>query len=866
MKKTVLNILSDFKKLLAGRNFGYYLLIIGLGIAAWYKTLNFWFLKAYEANWLAGTSPYTLPDLIRGHAIVYYLDWKIFGWNPWGWYLTSLFLHITASLLLYTLISKLTKNNLLAFLTGLFFVASTAYNDVLTWGSFNSYYPLLLTLILLTFLAFAKFKESSKNIYLILTYILLFIAFLIRETALAVVPLLTIFDLYFVSRTNGKKSLKQFLIRQAGFYLLIILFLKTRTSYGGVSGDTADSNVKMQIKFVKEGLYLEYARRSLLTFGKLIPSHFIPYPILNKMRQAYALNHPKNVDQINFYYFPIIGWIFFSIVSVVVLLLRKVRIYGKLLLFFFLWFTMFTAFVALALPYIDEVLIRDFEFNTMRYHYFAFVGTSVIFAVLTTLCYENLLAAIRKPARRFILITFVILFVNFNLNHIWEIENTVYTTTYEPEKRFNIQFREHFPTLPKHAAFYYYPNAVNLNNLLLEWYFTKETAYPNLAGEPFRIESRLAAMLNKIRNKEIKLSEVYFLDYDLQTGLIDRTKDVTKIILKQKDYPLTIDPTNRDNLYHSKPFNGPTVEFPYNLKLRLRVSPNYNVFSHQQSNPQLYWALVDYIIGRKKYLDTAVVTTSKTMSQSEGVPFLHLVPSHVHDDNIGNRSYWIADAIPAWISADLGSEKEVYAVSWGSQAGSIRIPSTYSFMTSSDGKTWRQEKVIRGNSRYNAVDKFDKPIKTRYIKMSINTTVSGDFALIDEFEVIDSSGKDILSFYDDRDKLLSDSRNVFSFATSSEDIEAARQRGLDFFWGKLSWGTGQNKDESNMDGDQSTYFTYNLTNFDQTVLVTIPEAEIYAGVGQFLNKRITSSLLDFQASPYKIDVISETLIPRQHLQ
>ncbi len=866
MKKNVLIILSNCKKLLVRRNFGYYLLIAGLGILAWYKTLNFWFLKAYEANWLAGTSPYTLPQLIKGHAFVYYLDWKIFGWNPWGWYLTSLLFHITASLLLFKLLSKLTKNNLLALLAGLFFVASTTYNDVLTWGSFNSYYPILLILIILVFLAFIKFKENNKNIYLTLTYILLFIAFLIRETALVIAPLLTIFDLFFLSKINQRKSLRQFLIRQAGFYLLIVLFLMTRSWYGGISGDTADSNVKMQIKLVKEGLYLEYAWRSLLTFGKLIPAHFIPYPILNKMRETYAQSHLKSLDKVNFYYFSVIGWIFFSIASLVVLLLRKVKIYGKLLLFFFLWFALFTAFVAIALPYIDEVLIREFEFNTMRYHYFAFVGTSVVLAILTTICYESLLARISQPLRRLILAAFVIIFVGFNLSHIWEIEKTVYVTTYEPEKVFNKQFRKYFPTLPKHAAFYYYPNAVNLNNLLLEWYFTKDTAYPNLAGEPFRVESRLAAMLNKIKNKEIKLSEVFFLDYDPQVGLIDKTKDVAKIILKQEDNPLTIDPASGKNLYRSKPFIGPAVEFPYNLKLRLNVSPNYNVFPHQQSNPQLYWALVDYIIGRKKYLDTAVITTSKTMSQSEGVPFLHLIPSHVHDDNIGPRSYWIADAIPAWISVDLGNEEDVYAVAWGSLSGSIRIPSTYSFMTSSDGKTWKEEKVVRNNNKYNAIDKFDKPIKTRYIKMSISTTVSGDFALIDEFEVIGEAGKNILSFYDDRDKLLSDSRNVFNFATSSEDIKGTRQRGLNFFWAKLSWGTGKNKDESTTNEGQSTYFTYKLTNSDQLVLIPIPEAEIYAGVGQFLNKHITSTSLDFQSSPYKIDVISETLTPNQHLQ
>src|SRR5688572_33191170 len=119
------------------------LLILFVGTLAWFPTLNFWFFKAYEATWLLGV-PQTPLGLIKAHAFLYYLDWKIFGWNPWGWYLTSLALHLIASLILYKLIFLISKNKLLALVSSLFFVASTAYNDVLTWGSFNSYYPLLL--------------------------------------------------------------------------------------------------------------------------------------------------------------------------------------------------------------------------------------------------------------------------------------------------------------------------------------------------------------------------------------------------------------------------------------------------------------------------------------------------------------------------------------------------------------------------------------------------------------------------------------------------------------------------------------------------------------------------------------------------
>ena len=143
------------------KNIKYYAIIIFVGILAWYKVLSFWFFRAYEATWLTGLRPYNIVNLIKGHGFLYFLDYKLFGWNPVGWYATGLLLHLVASIIFFYLVYKLSKNRLLAFLSSLFFVASTAYHDVLTWASFNSYYPLLLSLLLLTLITYHSFRGSS---------------------------------------------------------------------------------------------------------------------------------------------------------------------------------------------------------------------------------------------------------------------------------------------------------------------------------------------------------------------------------------------------------------------------------------------------------------------------------------------------------------------------------------------------------------------------------------------------------------------------------------------------------------------------------------------------------------------------------
>ena len=80
------------------------LLILGVGILAWLPTLNFWFFKAYEATWLMSVTPHTLFNLLKGHAFLYFLDLKLFGWNPVGWYATGIILHLIAGSIFYFLI------------------------------------------------------------------------------------------------------------------------------------------------------------------------------------------------------------------------------------------------------------------------------------------------------------------------------------------------------------------------------------------------------------------------------------------------------------------------------------------------------------------------------------------------------------------------------------------------------------------------------------------------------------------------------------------------------------------------------------------------------------------------------------------
>lgn len=825
----------------------YILIVVAFGLLVWLQTINFWFFKGYEATWLTGLAPYNLVNLLRGHAILYFLDYKIFGWNPMGWYITSLLFHLLSSILLFYFINLLTKNRLLAFLSSLFFVASTSYNDVLTWGSFNSYYPFLLSTILLALIFFLKFSKSGKWYFFFLSSFFSFISFFIRETGIMVVILIFLYEL-FVNDNLRKKKIFIIVRNLLPFLAILMIFFGLRFLYGGTIGDSADSNVKLQMRYVKDGLYFEYFKAAVLTFGKLVPPQIIPYPFLNFAREA--LRHIFTPRIIDVYFFPLLGWSILSILGLIAVKFRKNNLF-RFFIFFFLWQGAFSAFVSLAVPNTREVLIRDYEWNTMRYRYFAFLGTSFMLSSISILFYRHY--------KKLITLSLLIFFL-INLFLIFKIENYIYVSAYKPQKEFYTSFRKDFPNLPKGATFYLYPNAPGLSDYLLEWYLTKESNYPNLIGQPFRVESQIIAVINKLRTKKINLSDVFFLDYAQGKGLIDKTSEVRKIILTRKIYPLKF--YKNENFLVSNINKGPSVEFPYDLKMNISLSQKAD-YTGKTPDSGKFKILTDYLKDRENFLNTAKIETAYTASQRAGEPFFHTLPSFLIDGNTGPRSKWIADTFNPWVIADLGKVRSIAGVSWGSLPGSTRVPATYSIFSSIDGKSWNKIFSVKNSTKTESLDKFNNPVEARYIKMEIYTTSGGDFVLLDEFEVIGEKVKAVFDLYNERDSLLRDANNLFNFISGKEDLEYLQKVGLTKGWAKITWETDKTKSSENF---QYWYFPVSLKDGSQELTVPLIEGEIYAGEGQFLKKHITSISLDFQNLPYIIEINSSVLSPRERLK
>ncbi|MFZ5933168.1 MAG: discoidin domain-containing protein [Patescibacteria group bacterium] len=830
-------------------------IIVFVSLIAWFRTLNFWFLKGFETSWLMGATPHTIVNLVKSHSFLYYLDWKVFGWNPWGWYLTSLILHTAAAFALFKLVRVLTSNRNLSFLTSLIFVANTAYNDVLTWGSFNSYYPLLLIFMLLALIKFIEYKKNKSRKSLVLSILFTLLAFFTRESGLIIVPIITLYDLIYTKKPFSKRKLLEILRKQSPYYLLVLIFFAVRSWYGGIPGDFADSNVRMRITLLQERRYFTYLQSVLLTIGKLFPPLVLPYPILNNIREFLRLS--VKTPLLDKYFFPLLGWSLIAISYRVVAELRKKAGEIRPIFLFAAWTFCFLLFAALAIPFTEEFLSREYKFITMRYGYFAFAGFSFLLANFLLGVSGFLKKNYFKVGTFIMNLIVVIVFIGIQVFYLHKIETEAYASTYSEPKRFYSQFSEEFPQLPDEVVFYIYPHSSGLSDFLYEWSFIRKQEYPNLADEPYSLESQIGAVLKKIKEGKIKLNNVVFLDYNAEAGLINKTETARRVLVGQKTYTPSLK-TNDGVSYLAEIKDGPYVETPYIVEIN--IASIWSSFKRgSRPDGERFRALVDYTIDRSKYLKTVKVKTANTLSQRPGEPFLHVLPENLIDGNVGGRSSWIVDAVPAWIEVDLGEIRKIKAFTWGSQAGSGRTPSTYSYSVSSDQRNWEEVLEIFGNKKDNKIDILKKEVNARHIKMNIHTTQTGSFALLDSFEVIAEEGSRVLNFYEDKDELLQDSLKMFGFISSREDYEYMRKKGMNTFWAKLGWRT--NKDVSS-NHSQEFYFPFKIETGGQEIRIKIPEAEIFSAAGQIFDKRVTEIYFSFEKdAPIKTKFFSFSLLP-----
>lgn len=235
------------------------------------------------------------------------IDYQLFGLHSAGYHIENLLLHYLNCILVYFLLLRLTRSRLVTFIATLLFAIHPVQIESVTWISSRADL-LFSTLTLVCMLLYIKRSEAKATLsvgFALTLSSLYFIALLSKETAIALVPTLLLYDLCFLL-PNDKRSFKSFVIERVLFYVTIgivtIGYLALRFSlFENVSqkpfwGGSAQANF---LTMVEATVY--YFR--LMIYPTDLTIDYSTYPIIQSWTDS-SLLYPL-------IFFPLLGAILF---------------------------------------------------------------------------------------------------------------------------------------------------------------------------------------------------------------------------------------------------------------------------------------------------------------------------------------------------------------------------------------------------------------------------------------------------------------------------------------------------------------------------------------------------------------------------
>ncbi len=724
-------------------------IIFTVSILGWYPALNGYFLHSLEPSLLMD-SPWTLLSLIRYHAILYFLSFKLFGWNVYGWYIIALLFHTISSFLLYFLVYLLTKKKTISFIIALTFVVNVAYLDIVVWGSYNSLYSCILVLTFTSLIFLYHFRTTKKIIYYIGLIISLAVSLLLREIAVITLFLLFFFDIIFLKQIK-KHEIMELIKFYFPFVFIVFLYVIFRHFNGGYPFDYVDERHRLRLSLIASHEYLQYLFQSALGFLKKLPPILIPWSFLNTVRDT--INLPYEIKMS--YFFPILGS-FIMLASTWILFFFRRHTLFKTLLFFFIFMCITNGFFSLSMPETTTTLQQAYGWQ-MRYHYFSFVGFNSFFWLLLFLLWERLkikkIRFIRQPLFIMILIVF---WIGFQIKLIWSQTKDVDKTNYTPSKNFQKQMDTMFP----HNAsihFYVYPETYSIGDFMGEWNYLRSTSPETLIpGYKWGI-GVVSLVLQKVANGVWIKKNTHFLTDTPDGKIHDETLRVNTILssLDGKEFEST-------NGISIEPLSLP-IEIPYVIDLTVKAQST-DILNYEDKFSK-------YLLDRQYFLENVKVKVSSSRTFNGVDLFPDVTSEFLADGNLGGYSTWVSDSNinnKSTVTLDLGENKNIAGVTWSAQ-DTRGIPTVYKIYVSSDGKNWRMVKNVIRNTSISPIEKFDTPVKGKFVKMDIYSTSQGDPPNLDELEVVTSDGMNILSSYTDFHSLLQDA-TLFSQKNDSSPV------------------------------------------------------------------------------------------------
>lgn len=195
--------------------------------------------------------------------LTYMLDYRLWKLKPAGFHLINILLHILNAVLLYIILSRITKDNIAAFIVSILFGVHPVNTEVVTYISGRSD-ALCALFVLSGILAYLKYNASNRRLFYLLTLGLFVLAVLSKEIALVFPFVIILYDV-FLKKINRYQFKNYF-----PFFVIIFFYVYLRFSvidFSNAAGIFAKFNFIPRVNFMQRLLNLV---ASLFTYLKVI--------------------------------------------------------------------------------------------------------------------------------------------------------------------------------------------------------------------------------------------------------------------------------------------------------------------------------------------------------------------------------------------------------------------------------------------------------------------------------------------------------------------------------------------------------------------------------------------------------------------
>jgi len=172
---------------------------------------------------LKGTLPKKINEYLPVRDLTYWLDYKLWGLNPFGYHLTNILLYTVLSVLVYLFFLKISSSSEISLITTIIFATHPLHIENVAWISERK--DLLSAIFyLLSFIYYIDYLKEKRKLLSYLVCFLLFIAGWLSKPLVITLPFIM-----FLYGLLERRGIKKSIYETALFWIFDIMFLLLNT-------------------------------------------------------------------------------------------------------------------------------------------------------------------------------------------------------------------------------------------------------------------------------------------------------------------------------------------------------------------------------------------------------------------------------------------------------------------------------------------------------------------------------------------------------------------------------------------------------------------------------------------------------------